>query len=294
MMAWAEVSLSVPGERVATVEAALLELGAMAVTLLDQEDRPVLEPSPGTTPLWPVVRVCALFPAGVQRGPVALALLHVAGLDGPHVLVWREVPDQAWERAWMDRFHPMRFGKKLWIVPSGMELPADPQADVLRLDPGLAFGTGTHPTTAMCLQWIDEQDFEGLSVVDYGCGSGILGIACALKGARSVVCVDNDPQALEATAINAARNAVAHRIVCRTPETYCESRADMLLANILSGPLIDLAPRLLGSLRKGGHMVLSGILEDQADEVIQAYRVGCCEMDRQSQEGWVLLHGIAA
>jgi len=292
MSAWAEVSLCIPFERVPAVEAALSSLGAMAVTLLDEEDRPVLEPAPGTTPMWPVVRVCALFPDAVPRDPVSLALQHVAGLMGAQDLSWREVADQAWERAWMDRFQPMRFGRNLWVVPSGMDLPADPGADVLRLDPGLAFGTGTHPTTALCLEWIDGQDFEGKRVVDYGCGSGILGIACALKGAPSVVCVDNDPQALEATADNAARNAVSHRIVCLTPETYRESGADIVLANILSEPLIALAPRLLGSLLQGGHIVLSGILEIQAEAVFRAYRAGCTKMDRQILEGWVRLHGV--
>lgn len=293
MMAWAEVSFSVPAERVPALESALSALGAMAVTLLDPQDRAVLEPAPGATPLWPVVRVCALFPAAIPRDAVSLGLRHVAGLDLPDDLAWREVPDQLWERAWMDRFQPMRFGKKLWVVPSGMDLPADPRANVLRLDPGLAFGTGTHPTTALCLEWIDGHEFDGRRVVDYGCGSGILGIACAVKGASSVVCVDNDPQALEATTKNAARNAVSHCIVCGMPETYREKGADILLANILSGPLIGLAPRLMGSLRHGGHIVLSGILEAQAEEVIQAYRAGCGKMDIQLQEGWVRLHGIA-
>jgi ribosomal protein L11 methyltransferase len=186
----------------------------------------------------------------------------------------------------------MRFGTKLWVLPSGMRAPADPQAVLLRLDPGLAFGTGTHATTAMCLQWIDGQELAGLRVVDYGCGSGILGIACAMKGAQSVICVDNDPQALEATAANAARNGVSKRIVCQVPEAYRENCADILLANILSRPLIDLAPRFLGSLRPGGRIVLSGILQEQAEEVARAYRKSCGEMDLHAQEGWVRLHGL--
>lgn len=293
MNSWAEVSLSIPRERVAVVEAALQELGALAVTLVDQADQPVLEPAVGTAPLWPVVQVRGLFSATAGRGEVSLALLHVAGLERPDALVWRDIADQAWERAWMDRFHPMQFGRRLWIVPTGMEAPADEQALLLHLDPGLAFGTGTHPTTAMCLEWIDGREFAGSMVVDYGCGSGVLGIACALKGAREVVCVDNDPQALEATAANAARNGVRGRIRCETPKTFRENRADVVLANILAGPLIELAPLLQGSLRSGGDIVLSGILQEQAPAVAQAYLNGCGDMEICEQEGWVRLHGRA-
>jgi len=290
-MAWAEISLSTPSERVAGVERALLELGALAVTLLDQTNRPVLEPAWGTTPLWPVVRVTGLFPESVDRETVSLALRYVAGLDESAAPEWRNLRERQWERVWMERFKPMRFGRKLWIVPSGMEEPDDERAVVLRLDPGLAFGTGTHPTTALCLQWIAGGDFAGRTVVDYGCGSGILGIACALKGAGRVVCVDNDPQALEATADNAVRNGISQSVVCQTPEEFDAIGADVLLANILAGPLVDLAPRLMGSLRPGGHIVLSGILEEQAEEVARAYRDSCGEMDRRELEGWVRLHG---
>jgi len=290
-MPWAEVSLSIPRERVTAVEAALLELGAVAVTLLDHADQPVLEPAPGTAPLWPVVQIRGLFPDAIERAEITLALQHVANLDRPQVLVWRQIADQGWERAWMDRFQPMRFGERLWIVPTGMEAPAHDGAILLRLDPGLAFGTGTHPTTSMCLQWIDSRDFAGLCVVDYGCGSGVLGIACAMKGARRVVCVDNDPQALEATVANAARNGVLERIVCRTPRRYRENQADAVLANILAGPLIDLAPRLLRSLHPGGHLVLSGILPEQAEAVIRAFGARCRGWEISTLENWVRLHG---
>lgn len=293
MTAWAEVTLSIPRERVAEVEAALQQQGALAVTLLDSADHPVLEPAPGTAPLWPVVQMRGLFPAAVGRGVVSLALLHVAGLDRPEDLAWRDVADQVWERAWMDRFHPMKFGKRLWIVPTGMEAPDDKCAILLRLDPGLAFGTGTHPTTAMCLQWIDGQEFSGRRVVDYGCGSGVLGIAAALKGASRVVCVDNDPQALEATAANAARNGVSGRITCLSPEIFPEKAADIVLANILARPLIDLAPVLQSSLRRGGHIVLSGILKEQVEVVAQIYQGRCGVMDVSTQDGWACLHGIA-
>jgi len=292
---WSEVCLSIPRERVAVTELALQELGAVAVTLLDQADHPVLEPAPGTAPLWPVVRICGLFPAEVNRLEVSQALINVTGVDRPDALSWAKVADQDWERAWMDRFQPMRFGKHLWIVPSGMESPEDERAVLLHLDPGLAFGTGTHPTTALCLQWIDEWAFTGDKVVDYGCGSGVLGIACALKGANDIVCVDNDPQALEATRANAKRNDVSMRITCQAPECYKEkqSDADVVIANILAGPLIALAPVLLNSLRPGGHVVLSGILEEQADSVIHAYQENCENISVTEHEGWVRINAEA-
>ena len=290
-MSWAEVSLSIARNRVPTVEAALQRMGALAVTLLDDADQPVLEPSVGSTPLWPVVEMRGLFPETVGRAEVTLALLHVAGLNRPEALDWRTVVDQDWRRAWMDRFQAMRFGERLWIVPSGMQGPEDRQAIVLKMDPGLAFGSGTHPTTALCLRWIDSRDLAEKSVIDYGCGSGVLGIACALQGARHVVCVDNDPQALEATRANAVRNGVSERLECRVPEDFSSDPADLLLANILAGPLIGLAPRLLRSLKPGGDIVLSGVLEEQADAVARVYRDTCGEMEVRALEGWARLHG---
>ena len=293
-MAWAEVSLSIPRELADRAETALEAQGALAITLQDNADDPVLEPAPGTAPLWPVVRVRGLFPNDVNRGEVSAVLLRLPGITRPDDLAWREIADQDWARAWMDRFQPMQFGARLWIVPSGMQAPADAAAVILHLDPGLAFGTGTHPTTALCLQWMDGYAFEGQTVVDYGCGSGVLGIAAALKGARRAVCVDHDPQALEATADNATRNGVAQRIVCQAPDTYHEDEVDVVLANVLAGPLIELAPVLQASLRAGGQLVLSGILEEQAHEVAQAYRGRCGELDVMAQDGWVRLHGTAS
>jgi ribosomal protein L11 methyltransferase len=300
-MAWAEVSLSIPRELAAGAELALEDQGALAISFLDSADDPVLEPAPGTAPLWPHLQLRGLFAGDVNRTEVSLALLGLLGVDRPDVLAWREVADQDWVRAWMDAFQPMKFGQHLWIVPSGMQDPEDDSALVLRLDPGLAFGTGTHPTTALCLQWIDEHDFTGQIVVDYGCGSGVLGIAAALKGARRVVCVDNDPQALEATSANAARNGVSARLVCLTPECYGQgqgnakgsAKADVVLANILAGPLLELQAVLLGSLLPGGDIVLSGILQEQSQWVADAYRPACKKLDGVEQDGWVRLHGLA-
>jgi ribosomal protein L11 methyltransferase len=211
------------------------------------------------------------------------------GAARPDRIHWREVEDRDWTRAWMDRFRPMRFGRRLWIVPGGMEIPHHPDTVEISLDPGLAFGTGTHPTTALCLEWLDAQAAVAGCVVDYGCGSGVLGIAAALLGAARVVCVDNDPQALEATAANAARNAIAGRVQCRAPEAFAETGADILLANILAGPLVRLAPRLTECVKAGGRIVLSGLLEDQREEVATAWRPACAVTGSVVRDGWARL-----
>jgi ribosomal protein L11 methyltransferase len=290
-MAWIEISISVTRAATALAELTLEQLGALSITLEDDEDNPVLEPGLGTTPLWPTVHVRGLFEEGTDRDRVLAALLSVSGTRRPEQVRWREVGDQDWERAWMDRFVPMKFGKRFWIVPGGMQIPFDPENIEIRLDPGLAFGTGTHPTTALCLEWLDGQDVNSRTVVDYGCGSGILGIAAALKGAGRVICVDNDPQALEATADNAARNAVSGIIQCHTPQTYDRPEANVVMANILANPLIGLAPVLLGSLRQEGFLALSGILQEQAAEVLAAYQTGLDGITLENRDDWVLLQG---
>jgi ribosomal protein L11 methyltransferase len=286
---WLEARISVPRDDVAAVEEILDELGAIAVTLEDEGDQPVLEPGPGSTPLWPVVQLRGLFEAGAGRGRIAAALQTVPGVDRPERIRWREVGDRDWTRAWLDRFRPMRFGRRLWIVPGGMSAEPAPDNVEIRLDPGLAFGTGTHPTTALCLEWLDGHDLAGLQVVDYGCGSGVLGIAAARLGAAGVVCVDNDPQALEATADNAARNEVTTLIRCANPENFALSGADLVLANILAQPLIELAPVLTGCLRPGGALVLSGLLEEQRDEVAAAYAGSCRLSGSAGCDGWLRL-----
>jgi len=290
-LAWVEISISVPQEAAEAAENALEQLGALAITLQDDADNPVLEPGPGMTPLWPTVHVRGLFESGIDRAHVLESVRKVPNVNRPDRISWKEVGDQDWERAWMARFAPMKFGKHLWIVPGGMKIPFDPENIEIRLDPGLAFGTGTHPTTALCLEWLDDRDVEAASVVDYGCGSGILGIAAALKGAGHVTCVDNDPQALEATEDNAGRNHVRDRIECLSPENYSARPVDIVLANILAAPLIALAPVLLGSLRAGGSLVLSGLLEDQAEAVLSAYKNHLAPVDMKVMDGWVRLHG---
>ena len=295
-MAWLELSVRVSRQHAALVETLLQNEPVLALTLTDDADDPVLEPGVGETPLWPSVCVTALFSGDTDAAPLAQMLSLVPGIDRPQQVNFRRFEDQQWERAWLDRFQPMQFGSGLWIVPGNGDAPADAE-HVIRLDPGLAFGTGTHSTTRLCLQWIDCHDFYNQKVVDFGCGSGVLGIAAAIKGAEEVICVDNDPQALIATRDNARRNNVADKLVILAPEQFrqalvAEDGADVVLANILAGPLVDLAPLLLESIGPGGALALSGILEEQADEVAAAYSTTLTNIQKTVIDGWVLLTGI--
>lgn len=275
-------------ERLEAAEEALWALGAQSVTLLDAGDQPLLEPGPGETPLWPESTVEALLPDDLPDQDVLVALLAGQFISSPADVQFDHLADRDWERAWMDRFEPMRFGDSIWICPSHVE--PDPDWDVVvRLDPGLAFGSGTHPTTAMCLEWMDGVDFQGRTVTDYGCGSGVLAVAAALKGAGRVYAIDHDPQALTATSDNAARNDVSDRIETAMPGEIEDARANIVLANILAGPLIELADSIAGLVLPGGALVLSGILDEQADEVESAYRPLVGKARRVSREGWIRL-----
>jgi len=265
--------------------------GALSVTLQDAADQPLFEPPPGATPLWSQVQVTALFDAGADVAGIKRGIGERFGADCAERLRVETLDDRDWVRAWMDGYAPMRFGERLWIVPTGFDAP-DPTAVNLLLDPGLAFGTGTHPTTALCLEWLDTHPPAGQVVIDYGCGSGILGIAALKLGARTVWAVDNDPQALVATLDNAERNGVAAGLRAVAPEALPELQADLLLANILANPLIELAPRFAGLVNAGAGLVLSGILAEQAADVAAAYRP-LFEMEAPAQrEDWVRLAGI--
>ena len=292
-MSWLELSVRVSRQNAPLVESLLENEPVLALTMTDDADDPVLEPGVGETPLWPSVCVTALFSGDTSVEPLTRMLSLVPGVDWPHQVSFRKFEDEQWERVWLDRFKPMQFGAGLWIIPGEAEVPASAKY-ALRLDPGLAFGTGTHPTTHLCLEWMDGHDFGAESVVDYGCGSGVLGITAAIKGAKTVGCVDNDPQALIATVDNAKRNEVEDTIKSMTPEQFTPQLADVVLANILAGPLIELAPRLSASLRPGGSLVLSGILEEQAEEVEKAYMADFPGMQKKVLDGWVLLTGIKA
>ncbi len=264
--------------------------GAVAVTMQDAADQPLYEPPPGTTPLWQLTNVVGLFDESHDSEAVVHQLLDLCSGELPDYRS-EMIEDQAWERAWMDDFKPMRFGKRLWIVPSWSE-PPEPDAVNILLDPGLAFGTGTHPTTRLCLEWLDSHEVAEQTVIDYGCGSGILAIAAALLGAKKVIGVDNDPQALVATIENARRNHVQESITGYLPREAPDEPAQLLLANILAGPLLELAPRLAALVVEGGNIVLSGILPEQASEVSAAYSPWFAMQPAVEHDGWIRLEGI--
>jgi ribosomal protein L11 methyltransferase len=271
------------------VEAALLEVGASSITFVDRGDEPVLEPLPGEVRLWSDTLVRALFQ---ESSDAAVNLDRLATVLGPHVTQTarvRAVEDQVWERAWLTGWKSLRFGRRLWVCPRAAEAPEDPQAIVVRLDPGLAFGTGTHPTTALCLQILDSLPIEGRRLIDYGCGSGILGLAALKLGAAHVTAVDLDPQALIATRDNALRNGVAPSITVQGIEASLPS-AFCVVANILAGPLIELAPKLTLACEPGGHLLLSGLLKTQAYAVKGAYASGFDMVQVIERDEWCCIH----
>jgi len=283
-----KLSVTLAQENIQAAEDALWEVGALAVTLHDAGDQPLHEPGPGETPLWETAVVEALFHDGFETDQVLLALTAAQVISSPGDVQIETLPDQDWERTWMSRFEPMRFGRSIWICPSHVE-PEPGWEVVVRLDPGLAFGTGTHPTTALCLEWMDGIDFRGKNITDYGCGSGVLAVAAALKGARRVYAIDHDPQALTATRENAERNGVNAAIETALPEEFEQTATDIVLANILAGPLIELAERLCTLVQPGGRLVLSGILVEQADEVERAYDPLIGAAGRETREDWARL-----
>jgi ribosomal protein L11 methyltransferase len=284
-MPWLELRIDSSREDAPALEEALLTAGALSVTLQDNADQPIFEPALGETPLWQATRVTGLFEADVDTAKVERRLR----LNQPH---WHVVEDKDWEREWMQHYQPIQCGERLWICPSWLA-PPNPDAVNLLLDPGLAFGTGTHPTTFLCLAWLADQQLQDLSVMDYGCGSGILGIASLLLGAKQAVGVDIDPQALLATQDNAARNGLApERFPVFFPRQAPGEPVDLLLANILAGPLVELAPTLLELLKPGGRICLSGVLASQAETVQQAYRNSIDFAPIRQKDEWVCMTGV--
>jgi ribosomal protein L11 methyltransferase len=271
-------------------EAAAFDLGALSVTLTDRRDDAVLEPRPGEVRLWPATRLQALFPASVDSQRLVTALARQLGAD-PAAIQPREVADRLWEREWLKDFHAMRFGRRLWVCPRHEQVE-DPDAVVVVLDPGLAFGTGTHATTAMCLAWLDAHAPVGARVIDFGCGSGILAIAALKLGAARAWCHDIDPQALHATAENAQANGVAKATQLCEHAASLPAGVDVVLANILSGPLCELAETFAALVRRGGHVVLSGLMESQAAEVTAAYDAWFDTRSVAMREGWVALQAV--
>lgn len=289
-MSWLQLRLAIHPEQAAFYEDQLLGLGAVSVTYMDAEDQPIFEPDLGTTPLWSRTHLLALFEGDTNQQQL---LGHLQLLNGSSLPTHQleHLEDQDWERSWMENFHPMRFGQRLWIVPSWHSAP-DPAAVNLQLDPGLAFGTGTHPTTALCLAWLDGQDLQGSQVLDFGCGSGILAIAALLLGAQQALGTDIDSQALEASRDNARRNAIAdERFSLCLPEALPDIQADIVLANILAGPLVELAPLITRHICLGGRLVLSGILAEQSEEVLAAYAPHFQLDPVAEQDGWIRISG---
>ena len=266
--------------------------GAVSVTFADAADQPLYEPDPGTTPLWSSTRVTALFESNADVSPVKQRLADTFGAPVLQRLAQTTLDDQDWERVWLERFQPMRFGNHLWVCPDGMRPPHDDAAVIIDLDPGLAFGTRTHPTTALCLAWLDAHPPRDATVIDYGCGSGILAIAALKLGAAEVRAVDIDPQALWASEENAKRNQVADRLHTALPDVLPRQTCDLLLANILANPLLELAPQLAAQVRGGGDVVLSGILANQPEMVSAAYARWFDMAPPVLGDGWVCLHGI--
>ncbi len=314
-MPWLQLALISPREQVPLIEAVLENAGALAVTLDDPEetdpaqapaDLSLLEPAPGKTPLWTLVRITALFEDSTEASTLAM---QCAATLNPILAAQAKIeplPDQVWERAWLKHWKPRRFGRRLWICPRTQGpacTPADsmteptinptsePNAAVVAFDPGLAFGTGSHPTTALCLEWLDSLDLAGKTLIDFGCGSGILAIAAVKLGAIRAIAIDHDPQALEATTANAAANDVIGHLSCHTPNAIPTQFADVLVANILAGVLIEIAPTLTRLCAQGARVALSGLLEPQIPSVLAAYRHRITFSEPVIRDQWALLSG---
>ncbi|MDH3439529.1 MAG: 50S ribosomal protein L11 methyltransferase [Gammaproteobacteria bacterium] len=289
-MTWRQFVMNLDALDPGRVEAALSDWGALSVTFTNAGEDPVLEPPPGETPLWTDTKVTALFDVETSLDCLQAALqtaLGISRLPDNHI---EDLADRLWEREWLHDLAPMQFGRRLWVIP-GDETPPDPLAINVRLDPGLAFGTGTHPTTALCLEWLERSDIEGKSVFDLGCGSGILSVAAAKLGADSILAVDIDLQAVTATRQNAARNDVNDGLTVSDFYDGSKGAFDIVVANILAGTLVDNVELIHDAVRPGGNIALSGILADQVGEVSDAFRQKFDLDEPVFLEEWALLSG---
>jgi len=282
-----ELTFALGGLDPAAAEAAGFACGACAVTFEDAGDDAVLEPAPGEVRLWPATRVKCLFATAEELPALTRALAAALGLD-PALIGTQRIADRDWEREWLRDFHALRFGRRLWVAPRH-ERVSEPGAVVVTLDPGLAFGTGTHASTALCLASLDTHLTPGATVIDYGCGSGVLALAAVKLGARAAHCFDIDPQALIATRENAEANGIGSQVHVHESAATLPGSADLLLANILAGTLCALAPRFASLLRPGGALVLAGLMAGEVAEVTGAYRA-CFDVTRCGErDGWVCL-----
>lgn len=295
-MPWLQVKIATTPTLAENFEDLLLDSGALSVTYQDTQDQPIYEPELGTTPLWRNTTISALFDAQNDMQALRAQLNDAcnnsemqASIDSLSIEI---LEDKDWERQWMKSYKPMQFGNRLWVCPSWCDVP-DPNAVNLMLDPGLAFGTGTHPTTELCLRWLDSIDVTDQEITDYGCGSGILGIAALLLGAKSVLAVDIDSQALQATQTNLLRNNLAPtRLSTYLPENAPQRETQILVANILSGPLVELAPLIAQRVRHKGLIALSGLLAEQQQEIINAYSPWFILDQAVLLDGWIRVTGV--
>jgi ribosomal protein L11 methyltransferase len=286
-MPWLQLQIDTNRELAPKIEDLLMATGAVSVILQDNADQPILEPALGETPLWNETCITGLYDAQADTQSISDHVFESLGSQPK--FRWEQLEDKDWEREWMNNYHPIQCGDNFWICPSWVE-PPQPDAVNLMLDPGLAFGTGTHPTTFLCLQWLAKQDLKGKYLIDYGCGSGILAIGALLLGCDKTAGIDIDPQALLATAENAKRNGIDnHKIPVYLPAACPDEQVDITIANILAGPLAELAPSLSARTKPGGLLCLSGILDNQAETVMEHYRQWF-DFDPISQkEEWVCL-----
>lgn len=286
---WSQIKILTTSNNVEPICNFLNLLGALSITFQDAADQPILEPDLHGQPLWEELFVIALFP---EKSDIT-AIINFLKINLPENAIsdyqTQIVEDKIWKNAWLEYYKPMQFGSKLWVGPTGFKAPSADSITVW-LDPGLAFGTGTHPTTALCLEWLAEHPPIDKIVLDYGCGSGILSLAALKLGARSVIAVDHDDQALEATLENAKRNALdLSRLQICLPDQFAETKVDLIVANILAKTLIGLAPLFARVLNTGGKVVLSGILTEQAESVMQAYQPFFNNFSILKKEDWVLI-----
>ena len=294
-MAWQQLRVRVRSDQIEPLEQLILDYGGLSISYLDAEDQPVFQKEPGSTQLWDLVDMSCLFEKEINLDKLLLLLQQHPAIEDKESLTLKTLEDQVWERSWMSDFKAMQFGERLWVCPSWQK-PPEPNAVNIMLDPGLAFGSGSHATTSMCLQWLEKNIRDDIKVIDYGCGSGILAIAAALLGATQVIAVDNDPQAITATIENAKRNNIPEGVI----ETYLPDQlpddpaallSDILVANILAEPLMQLAEDLSHLVKPQGQIALSGLLAEQADGLLEHYGFWF-KMDKAvMSEEWARLSG---
>jgi ribosomal protein L11 methyltransferase len=291
-MSWHQLSVITNKQTTLEVSDFFCELGAVSVTYMDAEDQPVYEPAPGETRIWPSTKVIALFELDLE--PDQIKTLLFSRFKQSAIKNWNQevLKDQIWERTWMEHFRPMKFGDSLWVCPTGQEKEENGTV-CMTLDPGLAFGTGTHPTTALCLTWLAKHEIKDKIIIDYGCGSGILAVAALLLGAKQAHAIDIDPQAITATLINAEKNHVGDKIKCYLPDQFSGLPADIVLANILAKPLCELSEQIAELVKKNGHLILSGILNEQVTSVTSAYQQHKIQIQEPIvQKDWCRLDGL--